>query len=60
MKDNLSQTNSKERQQWFIKMERNILANGNKIKSMERGNTFGLMENNTKGIINLERGKDME
>lgn len=60
MKDNLSQTNSKERQQWFIKMERNILVNGNKIKSMERGNIFGLMENNIKGIINLERGKDME
>jgi hypothetical protein len=41
-------------------MERNILVNGNKIKSMERGNIFGLMENNIKGIINLERGKDME
>jgi len=41
-------------------MERNILANGNKIKSMERGNTFGLMESNTKGSINLERGRDME
>lgn len=60
MKDNLPQTNSKEQQQWSIKMERNILANGNKIKSMERGNTFGLMESNTKGSINLERGRDME
>ena len=60
LKDNLSQTNLKEPQQWSIKMERSILANGSKIKSMERGNTFGLMENNTKGSINLGRGKDME
>lgn len=60
MKDNLSQTNLKERQQWSIKMERSILANGNKIKSMERGSTFGLMEDNTKGSINLGKGKDME
>lgn len=60
MKDNLLQTNLKEQQQWFIRTERNILANGSKIKSMERANILGQMENNTKVSINLEKGKDME
>jgi DNA-binding LytR/AlgR family response regulator len=50
----------KEQQQWFIRTKRNILANGSKIKSMERANILGQMENNTKVSINLEKGKDME
>jgi len=41
-------------------MGRNISVNGSKIKSMERGNTLGLMENAMLVIINLEKDKDME